>query len=396
MVLLAPERPSGVLTLHAPIEIIGDSQFTSANGVVSGKGTSVEPYLIAGWEILAPPGVTAVRMSGTTRAVEVRDCKLVSDGAPALMLSGSRNVQMVGLDISGGVPAVSVSGSDSISVRDSTVASPVRGARFDLNLTSNVTVDRNRFQAVGLAVHGGTGVLVTRNHLSGASTAIELGDGSAAVVRNLIEGAGVGVLLQSGAHRIESNFFERGQTSVQGKGGAGSLVLENTFDRTQGSAVVLGTGIASVEVAGNDFLGPRGAAPWAQDSSPGSKFSNSTTGNYWSDWTTPDSNGDGIVDSPRSIKGSANSSDLLPRVSAFGNWDPSPPSAPVIVGLEEIDLNGTAAVSLRWDLPASDLPLTQYVVMRGRNASSLVPLAALPASQGAEFVDSGVFRNVTY
>lgn len=42
-------------TLRDPIRIYGNSDFTAANGVTSGSGTSSDPYLIEGWEI-APPG----------------------------------------------------------------------------------------------------------------------------------------------------------------------------------------------------------------------------------------------------------------------------------------------------------------------------------------------------
>jgi hypothetical protein len=38
-------------TNHAAIDITGDSQFTKANGVIEGSGTSGHPYVIAGWNV---------------------------------------------------------------------------------------------------------------------------------------------------------------------------------------------------------------------------------------------------------------------------------------------------------------------------------------------------------
>ncbi|MBU0685039.1 MAG: right-handed parallel beta-helix repeat-containing protein, partial [Candidatus Thermoplasmatota archaeon] len=42
-----------VLTPHDPILILGDGDFTLANGVTSGTGTPGDPYVIEGWEINA-------------------------------------------------------------------------------------------------------------------------------------------------------------------------------------------------------------------------------------------------------------------------------------------------------------------------------------------------------
>ena len=47
------------LNTHAPIYIDGDSGFTSANGVVSGDGSSAKPYVISGWDIDASSAVGA-------------------------------------------------------------------------------------------------------------------------------------------------------------------------------------------------------------------------------------------------------------------------------------------------------------------------------------------------
>ncbi len=38
-------------------------------------------------------------------------------------------------------------------------------------------------------------------------------------------------------------------------------------------------------------------------------------GNYWSDWTTPDYNMDGIVDFPYNISGNAGAKDYYPRTT---------------------------------------------------------------------------------
>src|SRR2546425_10691876 len=60
-----PTPPVGTLhTPHAPILIQGNAGFTAANGGGGGRGTTEDPYLIAGW------GITNV---DTTEAIFIRD-----------------------------------------------------------------------------------------------------------------------------------------------------------------------------------------------------------------------------------------------------------------------------------------------------------------------------------
>ena len=51
------------LPSHAPIEIIGDANFTSANGVANGSGTEGDPYIIENYDISA----------ATADGIEIRD-----------------------------------------------------------------------------------------------------------------------------------------------------------------------------------------------------------------------------------------------------------------------------------------------------------------------------------
>src|SRR3990170_2421328 len=51
--LMQPYEPGSGLTTHAPIVIVGNAEFTGANGVTGGSGTPSDPYIIEGWEINA-------------------------------------------------------------------------------------------------------------------------------------------------------------------------------------------------------------------------------------------------------------------------------------------------------------------------------------------------------
>jgi parallel beta-helix repeat protein len=57
------------LTNHNGIAIHSDKEFTSANGVVSGSGTSADPFVIAGWDIdVSADPVPVILSSGTVIA----------------------------------------------------------------------------------------------------------------------------------------------------------------------------------------------------------------------------------------------------------------------------------------------------------------------------------------
>jgi parallel beta-helix repeat protein len=73
----ASALPDGLLS-HAPILINGDAGFTSANGVTSGSGTGVDPFVIGGWDIDAS-SANAIEVRNTTAYFVIRDC-YVHDG----------------------------------------------------------------------------------------------------------------------------------------------------------------------------------------------------------------------------------------------------------------------------------------------------------------------------
>jgi parallel beta-helix repeat protein len=57
----------------------------------------------------------------------------------------------------------------------------------------------------------------------------------------------------------------------------------------------------------------------AYDDTGTNYWNTSTEGNYWSDWTSPDTNNDGIVDYPYQIDGGAGAMDYYPLVNPVQN-----------------------------------------------------------------------------
>jgi len=74
----------GNYTPHDPIEIEGNDEFTSENGVTGGNGTSDDPYIIEGWEIITPSHI-AIHISFTTAYFIIRHCYLKANGYGVLL-----------------------------------------------------------------------------------------------------------------------------------------------------------------------------------------------------------------------------------------------------------------------------------------------------------------------
>ncbi len=66
------------LVPRSPIWIVGDENFTIANGVSTGSGTEMDPYIIEGWEINGTVQGHCIRVENTMAHFIIRDCDLHS------------------------------------------------------------------------------------------------------------------------------------------------------------------------------------------------------------------------------------------------------------------------------------------------------------------------------
>ena len=65
---------SNAYTVHDPIHIEGDNQFTKVNGVAGGSGTEIDPYIISGWEINRTGDSYYIIIQNTTKYFIIKDC----------------------------------------------------------------------------------------------------------------------------------------------------------------------------------------------------------------------------------------------------------------------------------------------------------------------------------
>ncbi len=105
---------------HTPITILGNGDFTKANGVVAGTGTADDPYLITGWEIDVPQTVSyAVDVENTTAHFVLRGLIIrgaVDPNGAAIHLGFVSGATIQGCSISNSVNGVEIASSTGVTL----------------------------------------------------------------------------------------------------------------------------------------------------------------------------------------------------------------------------------------------------------------------------------------
>ncbi len=268
-VCLAAETPS--LVAHAPIRINGNYSFTKDNGVVTGRGTSADPFVIEGWlfEQGATGGGSGIGIQNTDAYFVIRHCQFVDMlDSPAISFSEVSNGRVEDCVVEG------TRVSQCILLNDSTDCTVVRcdltnaaqPAVVALWGCSRIAVADNSLRSVpkwtswcGVAIWGTTGSSVSRNEISDCGNAVALNHDTD---RNLDSvGNTVDSNTTSGSQWVDVSVE---QTSV------GNQFFHNNLESQAGLAVT--------------SAAPRGANAW----------DNGSEGNYWGGGGSWDSNGDGV------------------------------------------------------------------------------------------------------
>ena len=247
---------------HAPIKIVGNSNFTAANGVSAGDGTSGNPYIIEGWEISAA-NANGIEVLNVDAHFVIRNC-VIHDG----------------------------------------IANKKCGIRF--NNTQHATIENNNcsFNRMGVGIFYSSNNTIQHNILSFNS--------------------------KTGLTMCEYNFFNTVQYN------------EFVSNSVYGVDICCAT-IYFCHIDHNNFIDNHGAGATydpakkqAEDQAGKNYWNTSTEGNYWSDWTSPDTTPkDGIVDVPYIVNLTANSNDYYPLVGKVSGTGPVPEvfiSTPLIAG----------------------------------------------------------------
>lgn len=118
---------------RGPITILGNSDFTAENGVVSGSGTVEDPYIIAGWEIDVPAGALyGVKMVNATASFVLRGLVIrgaMEKGGAAVHLGFVSAAKIEDCSIANSVNGVEISSSAGVRMSSNVLYILGRGLR---------------------------------------------------------------------------------------------------------------------------------------------------------------------------------------------------------------------------------------------------------------------------
>jgi len=349
--------PVAAFTLHAPIVINGNADFTPANGVTAGSGTPTDPYIIEGWEIDGSAN-SGIEVYNTDAHFVIRDVYVHSSLIDAIFFFSVRNGRVENATVSGNDGALYIQVSSNITVASSNISFNTLDAVV-LDWSSNITVEGNAMWNNGdwgVFTYESDDLVIRNNTISNngwAGIELSLGSDRILIQGNEVANNTVGGLILDTASNVtvidngfpdndfnvdltnSSDVLIRNNTvatstadGITITGGARLTIEENNITRNGGG--VLAVGAAALRVHHNVFDGNSPQA--ADDAGSVNAWDDGypSGGNFWSDYAGVDNCSgpnqnvcpipDGIGDTPYAID--ADSRDRYPLMQPFGTAGP--------------------------------------------------------------------------
>ncbi|HLE95832.1 MAG TPA: right-handed parallel beta-helix repeat-containing protein [Candidatus Thermoplasmatota archaeon] len=188
LVPLPPAAEAATTVTRAPIVISGNAALTAANGVVSGAGSSADPYVISGWLIDATSG-PAISIRYTSKHIVVRDNVL---SAPTLYQT---------IDLKDNSALVRVAAN---TVSHKAWGVLVQGGRTIVEGNAIRDVGSVSTWGAGVSARGGD-VFVANNTLIGNDRAVLFQDARATAFQNVVPSGIDGFHVLGGTAQVAAN-----------------------------------------------------------------------------------------------------------------------------------------------------------------------------------------------
>jgi parallel beta-helix repeat protein len=308
--LLSPSPVHAALTPHDPIYLNGNDNFTSANGVVGGSGTADDPYIIDGWNINAS-SADGIKISNTNAHFIIRNCYVY--GGHGILFDNTINGIVDNNTVENSFVGIWLDGS-----RNNIVSNNIVKSRKVIwfNQDNELVLGNSN----GIYLYESDNNLIENNIVEGNSKGITLDDYSDynIILNDIVDSNDYGFYLDSSDNNLINN-----STAKNNSWGIylyqysdNNFICHNNFINNTSQAYDL-----SFNLWDNGY--PSG-------------------GNYWSDYTGKDADGDGIGDIMYSIPRDSKQ-DRYPLMELFGEA-PSAPSGgsnwPLIAGIVVIVIIG--------------------------------------------------------
>jgi len=132
---------------HAPIQILDDTDFTTANGVRSGDGSAADPFVIANWTVDCNDTSTGIEIRGTTQNFIIRNCRIVNG-------TDCRGIFIYGRNV-GGQMTTSDFVIENVEINETKTAIDIEGWT-DYSMPSDFSIRNSTFtNGTGIALHYG-------------------------------------------------------------------------------------------------------------------------------------------------------------------------------------------------------------------------------------------------
>ena len=330
------------LTVHDPIFIDGNAEFTNASGVVWGSGTESDPYIIEGWDIDASTA-NGIEIDNTDAHFIVRTCHVHDGGMSGhgIVLLRCANGTLDSNNCSNNSYGIGVfSSSENNNISNNNCSNDIDGLcvwSSDNNTVSNNNCPNNYMY--GICVYLSSGNDLRNNSCSNNSDGIYIYSSSGcALSNNNCSNNGDGIWLDASSSNTINNNTCSSNTwpGIRFDGSSGNTISNNNcsnngegirLDASSSNAIRNNTclfsydyGISIISASDNriwnNTLCYNNGAGDAYDPTHVQAYDNGTNnqwntsgsphgyGNYWSDWTGPDDDTNGIVDLPYNITGS--------------------------------------------------------------------------------------------
>lgn len=232
---------------HAPILIEGESNWTAANGVTGGNGTSTNPYLIEGWDVDAS-SATGITITGTVSWFLIQR---------VYVHSGFHGIEA---PLHDGIELDEVQHGQ---VRQSLVQGNTRGILISLSPDIRVegnNVSQNAF--CGMCADQSYGLRIERNRIVQDSTGLGLGGSPNAVVADnwIAYNSANGVSVSGDQHHpsygvtISRNDIANSSIGLRLQDVTSVQVLQNRIRGSDSYGVEAWTSGASFGLVQNDFI----------------------------------------------------------------------------------------------------------------------------------------------